>query len=95
MIFSIQELGKTAVLLVVETFEMYRDMMNISRATELLRIGSGNPEANFRNGQQRLSLILLAEKIVCLLYKKQDGGKVLFISLPQNYYVNRAWDPLY
>lgn len=69
--------------------------MNISRATELLRIGSGNPQANFRNGQlEAISHIVSGENRL-LVVQKTGWGKVLFISLPQNYYVNREWDLLY
>lgn len=56
--------------------------MNISRATELLRIGSGNPQANFRNGQlEAISHIVSGENRL-LVVQKTGWGKsfVYFIA---------------
>ena len=57
--------------------------MNLNRAIELLRIGSGNQQATFREGQ--------LEAIIKII----EGRKALYISLQLNFSVSKGWGQLY
>ena len=60
-------------------------MMDFNRALELLRIGSDNSQAQFREGQlEAISRIIEGHRRQ-LVVQKQAGGKVLCILLQQKF----------
>ncbi|STY90235.1 hypothetical protein [Moraxella bovis] len=58
---------------------------NPGRALELLRQGSNNPNAQFRDGQEEAIAHLVTNTQRLLVVQKQVGEKVLSILLQQNY----------
>lgn len=58
---------------------------NPGRALELLRQGSNNPNAQFRDGQEEAIAHLVTNTQRLLVVQKQVGEKVLSILLQHNY----------